>query len=82
MLFLPIEFNNVKIEASVNSGAYINAFSERDAEKIGHEADQFIINKAPPPPFKVQLANADLEQPLPTYTHHTFCCSRFLNGNE
>ena len=68
MLFLPIEFNKVKIEASVNSGAHINAISERDAEKIGHEADQFIIKKAPPPPFKVQLANAELEHSLPTYT--------------
>ena len=33
MLFLPVEFNTVKIDALVDSGAYINAISERDAEK-------------------------------------------------
>ena len=68
MLFLPIEFNTVKIEALVDSGAYINAISERDAEKLHQNASQCIVNKAPPPPFKVQYANAELEQPLATYT--------------
>ena len=33
MLFSPVEFNTVKINALVDSGAYINAISERDAEK-------------------------------------------------
>ena len=32
-LFLPVEFNNVKIDALVDSCAYINAISERDAKK-------------------------------------------------
>ena len=32
MLFLPVEFNMVKIEALVDSGAYINAIRERDAK--------------------------------------------------
>ena len=68
MLFLPVEFNTVKIDALVDSGAYINAISERDAEKLRQHASQCIINKAPPPPFKVQYANAELEQPLATYT--------------
>ena len=68
MLFLPVEFNNVKIDALVDSGAYINAIRERDAEKINPNASQSIINNAPPPPFKVQYANAELEQPLTTYT--------------
>ena len=68
MLFLPVEFNTVKIDALVDSGAYINAISERDAEKLRQHASQCIVNKAPPPPFKVQYANAELEQPLATYT--------------
>ena len=67
MLFLPVEFKTVKIDAS---GAYINAISERDAEKLRENASQCLVNKAPPPPFKVQYANADLEQPLATYTLH------------
>ena len=66
MLFLPVEFNTVKIDALVDSGAYINAISERDAEKLRQHASQSIVNKAPP--FKVQYANAELEQPLATYT--------------
>ena len=67
MLFLPIEINSVKIDALVDSGALINAFSERDAEKIKHNASKCIIEKAPSPPFKNQYANAELEQPLATY---------------
>ena len=38
MLFLPVEFNTVKIDALVDSGAYINAISERDAEKLRQHA--------------------------------------------
>ena len=68
MLFLPVEFNFVKIDALVDSGAYINAISERDAEKLRQNASQCIVIRAPPPPFKVQYANAELEQPLATYT--------------
>ena len=68
MLFLPVEFNNFKIDALVDSGANINAVSKRDAERKQHNATQCIINKTPPSPFKVQYANAELEQPLATYT--------------
>ena len=68
MLFLPVEFNTVKIDALVGSGAYIDANSEGHAEKLRQDAIQCIINKAPPPPFKVQYANAELEQPLATNT--------------
>ena len=68
MLFLPGEFNTVNIDALVDPGAYINAISERDTERLRENASQCIVNRAPPPPFKVQYANADLEQPLATYT--------------
>ena len=68
ILFLPVEFNRDKIDALVDSGAYINAISEGDAEKLRQMASQCIVNEAPPPLFKVQYANAELEQPLATYT--------------
>ena len=68
MLFLPVDFNNVNIDALFDLGAYINAISERDAEKLRQNASQCIVNKAHPPPSKVQYANAQLEQPLSTYT--------------
>ena len=67
MLFLQVEFNTIKIDALVDSGVYINAISERDAEKLRQNASQCIVNRAPPPPFKVQYANAELEQRLATY---------------
>ena len=68
MLFLPVAFNTVKIDGLVDSGAYINANSERDAEKLRQNASQCNFNRAPSSPFKVQYANAELEQPLATYT--------------
>ena len=68
MLFLPVEFNTVKIDVLVDSGAYITAISKRDAEKFRQNASQCIVNRAAPTPFKVQYANAEFEQPLATYT--------------
>ena len=68
MLFLSIEFENVKIYALVDSGGYIKAISERDAAKIKRGAKYRIISIAPPPPFKVPYANAELELPLASYT--------------
>ena len=68
MLFVPVEFNTVNIDALVDSGKYINAISERDTENFRQKASQCIVNRAPPPPFKVQYANVELEQPLATYT--------------
>ena len=55
MLFLPIEFNTVKIDALVDSGAYINAISERDAEKLRQHASKCIVNKPPPPLSKCSM---------------------------
>ena len=40
MLFLPLDFNTTKIDALVDSGAYTNAISERDAEKLRQNASQ------------------------------------------
>ena len=68
MHFLPVDINTVRIDALVDSGAYINAIGERDAEKFRQNASQCIVNRAPPPHLKVQYANAELEQPLATYT--------------
>ena len=51
MLFLPVEFNNVKKHALVGSGVYIDAISEKDVERIKHNADHCFVKKAPPPPL-------------------------------
>ena len=68
MLFIPLDFENTRIDALVDSGAYINVISERDADKIQTEANATIIAKAPPPPFKIQYANTELEKARATYT--------------
>ena len=52
MLFLPVEFNTVKIDALVDSGAYINAISEKDGKKLRQNASQCIVNRESPPPSK------------------------------
>ena len=70
MLFLPLDFHKVKIEELACSGAYVNAISERDGQSIRQHVHQCIIHEAPPSPIKVQYANAELEQPLATYTMH------------
>ena len=68
MLFILLDFENTRIDALVYSGAYINVISERDADKIQTEANATIFAKAPPPPFKIQYANTELEKARATYT--------------
>ena len=64
MLFLPVEFNTVKIDALVDSAAYNNSISERDAGKIRRNASQCIIKKVPPPVlFKVSLSHTEPTSP-------------------
>ena len=46
MLFLPVEFNTVKMDALLDSGAYINAISERDRMLVN------ALSKKHPTPFK------------------------------
>ena len=75
MLFIPLDFENTRIDALVDSGAYINVISEKDADKMQTEANAIIITRAPPPPFKIQYANTELEKALATYT------MRFKIGN-
>ena len=66
MLFIPLDFDYTRIDALVDSGAYINVISERDADKIQTEANATIIAKAPPPPFKIQYGNTELEKDCET----------------
>ena len=68
MLFIPLDFENTRIDALVDSGAYINVISEKDADKTQNETNTAITAKAPPPPFKIQYANTELEKACATYT--------------
>ena len=68
MLFIPLEFQKIKIDALVDSGAYIKVISEQDAAKSQKEANASIIEKAPPPTFKMHYATIELENAFATYT--------------
>ena len=48
----------------------MNVFSARYTEKIQKEAKASIIGKAPPPPFKIQYANTELENASATYDEY------------
>ena len=63
MLFIPLEFEKTKIDALVDS-----VISEKDIDKIQKEFKASIRGNAPPPPFKIQYANTELEKALATYT--------------
>ena len=56
MLLLPLEFAKVSKDALVDSGAYINVISKKDADKIREQEDNPVVKEAPPPPFKIQYA--------------------------
>ena len=68
ILFNPLDFENTRIDALVDSGAYINVISETDADKIQNEANTAISTRVTPPPFKLQYANTKLEKTRATYT--------------
>ena len=66
MLYLPLEFNETTMDGLVDSGAFINAMSWSDYNAINMSSDNCVIKEYPQPPFKIECANAQLEQPIAT----------------
>ena len=66
MLYLPLEFGEITMDGLVNSGAFINAMSWSDYNAIKMNSDSCVIKEYPQPPFKIECANAQLEQPIAT----------------
>ena len=66
MLYLPLEFGKIRLDGLVDSGAFINAMSWSDYNAIKMNSDNCIITVYPQPPFKIECANAQLEQPIAT----------------
>ena len=66
MLYLPLEFSEVTMDGLVDSGAFINAMSLSDNNAIKMNSDNCVIKEYPQPPFKIECANAQLEQPITT----------------
>ena len=66
MLYLPLEFGEITMDGLVDSGAFINAMSWSDYNAIKMNSDNCVIKEYPQPPFKIECANAQLEQPIAT----------------
>ena len=66
MLYWPLEFGELTMDGLVNSGAFINAMSWSDYNAIKMNSDNCVIKEYPQPPFKIECANAQLEQPIAT----------------
>ena len=66
MLYLPLEFCELTMDGLVDSGAFINAMSWSDYNVIKMNSDNCVIKVYPRPPFKIECANAQLEQPIAT----------------
>ena len=66
MLYLPLEFGDLTMDGLVDSRAFINAMSWSDYNAIKINSDNCVIKEYPQPPFKIECANAQLEQPIAT----------------
>ena len=66
MLYQTLEFGEITMEGLVDSGEFINAVSWSDYNAIKMNSDNCIIKEYPHPPFKIECANAQLEQPIAT----------------
>ena len=66
MLYLPLVFGELTMDGLVDSGVFINAMSWSDYNAIKMNSDNCVIKGYPQPPFKIECANAQLEQPIAT----------------
>ena len=77
MLYVPLDFeNNLTVDALVDTGAFVSANSQDDAETIKQKATNNILKIEDPPNFQIQVANGQLEKPLSTTT------LKFENGDN
>ena len=63
MLFAQMYFNNLSLDALINSGALVNCLPENKIEKIKSISPDNILKEMDPPTFKLQVANGDIEAP-------------------
>ena len=66
MLYLLLELGEITMDGLVDSGAFIDAMSWSDYKLIKMNSDNSVIKEYPQPPFKIECANAQLEQPIAT----------------
>ena len=67
MLYVPPVFeNNLKVDALMDSGAFVGAIAQDDLDTIKQKALNNILKIDDPPNFQKQVANGQLEKPLST----------------
>ena len=58
-----MDFNNLSIDALVDSGALVNCLPESEFQKSKSVSPDNIIKEMDPPAFKLHVANGDIETP-------------------
>ena len=67
--YVPLEVENgLKIDALVDSGAYVSAIAQNELDRIKQQSPSNILKIDDPPNFQIKVANDQLEKPTPTAT--------------
>ena len=61
-----MDFNNISVDALVDSGALVNCLPESEYHKIKSVSPDNILKEMDLPTFKLQVANGDIETPTKT----------------
>ena len=65
MLYVPLDFeNNLRADALVDSGDFVNAITQNDLDTIKEKAPNKNLKIDDPPNFQIQVAKGQLEKPL------------------
>ena len=69
MLYVPLDFeNNLRVDALVNSGAFVSAIVRNDLDTMKEKAPNNVLKIDDPPNFQIQVAIGQVEKPLSTAT--------------
>ena len=63
MLYFPMDFEELSIDGLIDTGALSSAILEADLRQYRFLAPQSILKEWPAPPFKIMVANEQLETP-------------------
>ena len=66
MYYMPMDFEKLKLDGLINTGALTSAISEQDLNKIKMIANEAIKDTGPLPNFQIMVANGQLEVPIGT----------------
>ena len=65
MLYVPLDFENgLKIDALVDSRAYVSVIAQTELDRIKQQAPSNILEINDPPNFQIHVANGQLEKPI------------------